>query len=69
MESGPRGGKRFFVKFGSDDVVKLQPKACSSDAERLRRAMELLDELRLADFMPEEFHPEHDALLKEWARQ
>lgn len=35
-----------------------------SDAERLRRAVELLDELWMAGFLPEEFEPEAHAILE-----
>lgn len=38
------------------------------DAELLQRAMALLEELRLADFMPEDFHAEYRALATAWNR-
>lgn len=66
MENGQPGEKRFHVKFGSDEIVKLRPRPCKTHADRLARAMALLEEMRLADFMPDEFHAEHDALLAGW---
>jgi hypothetical protein len=55
-----RSGKRFAVRFG--EPLPSAPSVEPKDDERLERALALLDELRLADFMPEEFHAEHDAL-------
>jgi len=66
MEGEPFGGRRYSVKFSSDDIVTLRPRPIKTEAARLARAMALLEELRLADFMPEEFHDEHDALLDGW---
>lgn len=34
-----------------------------SDAERLRRALEMIDELLIAGFLPEEFEEEARSLL------
>lgn len=39
------------------------------DAERLREAIDLLDELYLADFMPEEFHVEYERIKVGWTRE
>ena len=36
-----------------------------SDAERLRRALELVDELLIAGFLPEEFEDAARAILKD----
>jgi hypothetical protein len=36
------------------------------DAERLNAAMDLLEELYLADFMPEEFHEEYERIRAGW---
>ncbi len=35
-----------------------------SDAERLRRAIELIDELLIAGLLPEEFEDEAEAILQ-----
>ena len=56
---------RFHVRFG-DPPSPNNPKPPESRDELLRRAMALLEELRLADFLPEEFHAEHDSLVQAW---
>lgn len=38
------------------------------DEERLQAAMDLLEELYLADFMPEEFHEEYERIAKGWVQ-
>ena len=63
-----RSGKRFAVRFGNP-LPEPAPKLAQDDAERLSRALALLEELRLADFMPEEFHGEHDALRRHIGRR
>jgi len=36
-----------------------------SDAERLRRAIDLIDELLIAGFLPEEFEEEAEAIVRD----
>lgn len=66
MPSPTRKPRRFRVRFGPDPnpaVVSVP----ADNQELLQRAMALLDELRNADFMPEEFHAEHRALQTAWS--
>jgi len=63
-----RSEKRFNVQFGEAPVQPVAIPVPRNDAELLERAMALLQELREADFMPDEFHDEYRALVKSWRR-
>ncbi len=61
----PGPTKRYSVRFGASHEVAVAA-VPRDETELLRRAMALLEELRLADFMPEEYHVEHQALVRAW---
>lgn len=67
MASNPAApNKRYFVRLGEEPPETTVISVPSTDVELLHRAMALLDEMRNADFLPEEFDAEYRALATSW---
>lgn len=60
--------RRFKVRFGDEEPKPSVVSVPQSSSELLDRAMRLLEELRNADFLPEEFHGEYRALRTAWEK-